>query len=310
MSFEQIFDVFSRRKKVIKKDLKPLTKAFRNRVLMLCDDALSPSQGFRSSDDFRNSFWQEIHKKLTFLYGEHQLYKKANAGTKAEDAYFFVSECKDDHFLDFIEYIFKTSSYHRACSDESKLVGDIEQLFLLDNLPYALTSFVREKRMTKFHGQEREASFVVSYPKIILREDEIVHSSAIQPTLTLLLEKDLSSANLEFIAALEDYRKKDYGDCLTKCGSAFESTMKIICARNHWQYQNTDTASKLLKIIIDESPLEAFFEQPLIGIATLRNRLSTSHGSGSQPRVVSKHKAKYVINATASAILLLVDECL
>src|SRR4029450_5031974 len=30
-----------------------------------------------------------------------------------------------------------------------------------------------------------------------------------------------------FLNALEDYRKGDYGDCLTKCTSAFESALKI-----------------------------------------------------------------------------------
>ena len=47
----------------------------------------------------------------------------------------------------------------------------------------------------------------------------------------LLRDKSFTSADQEFIEALEDYRKGDYGDCLTKCGSSLESTMKIICDR-------------------------------------------------------------------------------
>ena len=277
---------------------------------MLCADIFANPDPGHVPGDYRGRFWQEIHKNLSFLRGRPRLYDKYSAETQVEDAHLFLSECEDDHFLDFVEYIFKTECYRRVRSDENKLVEEINQLFLLDDLPYAITSFVRENRIGSFYGQEREVSAIVSYPKVILREDEIMHSSAIQPTLTLLHEKDLISANTEFIEALEDYRKKDYGDCLTKCGSAFESTMKIICARNSWPYQDNDTASKLIQTIIEKSTLEPFFEQPLMLIATLRNRLSKSHGSGTKKRIISKHKAKYAINATASAILLLVEECL
>jgi hypothetical protein len=50
-------------------------------------------------------------------------------------------------------------------------------------------------------------------------------------------------------------------------------------------------------------------EQPLSIVATLRNRLSKSHGAGIQQRDIPPHIAKYAINATAAAILLLVEQC-
>ena len=54
--------------------------------------------------------------------------------------------------------------------------------------------------------------------------------------------------------------------------------------------------------------LEPFFEQPLVLVATIRNRLSKSHGAGLNSRDVTEAKAEYAINATAAAILLLVKE--
>jgi hypothetical protein len=47
-----------------------------------------------------------------------------------------------------------------------------------------------------------------------------------------------------------------------------------------------------------------------LNIATLRNKLGSAHSAGTQQRSVSQHLAKYAINATAAAILLLVEECL
>ena len=62
--------------------------------------------------------------------------------------------------------------------------------------------------------------------------------------------------------------------------------------------------------VLDRCQLQRnHFEQPLLNIATLRNKLSNAHGAGVQHRRVPQHVAKYAINATAAAILLLVEEC-
>ena len=150
---------------------------------------------------------------------------------------------------------------------------------------------------------------LVSYPKVVLREDQVLHAEAVAPAIQLLGDRGFASANQEFLSGLEDYRKGRYGDCITKCGSAFESTMKLICTRRNWTYEQTDTASALLRVVLEKSGMEPYFEQPLMVIATIRNRLSSSHGAGAEPRRLPAHRARYVINATAAAILLLVEEC-
>ena len=98
-----------------------------------------------------------------------------------------------------------------------------------------------------------------------------------------------------------------YGDCLTKCGSAFESTLKVLCERNDLTFERHDTAGKLLPVVIENSTLESFFEQPLMLVATIRNRLSSSHGGGSQVRAPSRQIARYTLTSTAAAIVLLVE---
>ena len=124
----------------------------------------------------------------------------------------------------------------------------------------------------------------------------------------MLADPAYQSANLEFRDALEEYRKGDYGDCLTKCGSAFESIMKVICDRKGWPYNSNDTAGPLIKVILANTNLDSYFESSLLIVATLRNRLSTSHGAGTGTRQPSRHLARYAINATASNILLIADE--
>ena len=189
----------------------------------------------------------------------------------------------------------------------------MNKFFELDGLPYSLTSFVFppepqwESGSRPLLGSDGPPR-VEAYPQVIRRENDLLHRYAIEPTLALLGQPHFKTANTEFLEALEDYRKGRRGDCVIKCGSSFESAMKIICDRKSWEYQQTDTASSLLKTILSHTDLPGFFREPITLIATARNRLSSAHGGGTQERVVSKHIASFVINSTASAILLIVDE--
>lgn len=310
MNLKQLFDVFSRRRRPSEKPRKPLGAEFRRRVLMLCRDRFSPRHsGYAALADYRHEFWNEIHRRLTFLLGRHQLSDDPRVSSADHDVLAFLDQCEDEYFLDFIEYIFQVDCYRHIGDDENRMVEEIDDLFRLDDLPYALTRFVRETRTEEYHGRPAQVLHLVAQPQVVLRDHQVTFAEAISPTLQLLADKGFTSANREFLDALEDYRKGRYADCLTKSCSAFESTMKLICARRGWPHSDRDTAASLLKVILSNSSLDAFFEQPLLTIATLRNRLSSSHGAGTQPRVVPAHKARYALNATAAAILLLTEEC-
>ena len=132
--------------------------------------------------------------------------------------------------------------------------------------------------------------------------------AAIGPALELLSQPYFAAANKELLAALEDYRKGDIGDCLAKSGSALESVMKVICDRKKWPYRQTDPAGNLIKTIIANTSLDNYFEPLLIGVANLRNRMSSAHGGGTTTKQPSRHLAQYALNMTASAILMLTQE--
>ena len=215
----------------------------------------------------------------------------------------FLSECKEEHFLDAIELAFQSNFIRGAIHPRTgmqihvdKLIEDINQFFDVDELPYYLTGFT--------YAQYQ----ITAFPQVIGRDSAALHQTAIEPTLTLLSQPNFGSANDEFLDALKDFRTKDYRDCVVKCGSSLESVIKIICDIKGWPYAETDTAGSLIKNILPQTNLDSYFQDPLILIATIRNRLSTAHGAGTQQKAVSKHVASYIINATASAILLLVDE--
>lgn len=312
MPFKKLSGVFSRRRKNDPKPLDALTPTFRNRVMMLCHDSFPADLTFGA-----DYFWKEIHHTLRYHVGRGQLApKEAYPSSMMEDNVHYLTSCTDVEFLDFVELIFHTQEYSSRFSryPNDHLVDAINEAFRFDDLPYSLTEFSREtKKVTvNIYGSESEVDTteVLAYPRVIRREDEVPHNEAIEPALALLRGKGFASANKEFLGALADYRKGDFGGCLTKCGSAFESTMKVICEKKTIPYDaSKDTAAPLIKKLIAEGPnLDNFFEQTLTIVATLRNRLSDSHGAGAGKREVPRHLAKYTINATAAAILLLVEE--
>ena len=274
------YELFSRRDKAAGRVVEPLTPEFRNRVISLCGRSFPQYNHFwdpvwGSKVDTR--FWLRIHDSLVYLHGHSDL----------------------SSLIGIFRSVPVRSS--RDVSRMEAIVENINEFLRLDSLPYHLTEVS--------HSLSAARPQIGAFPQIIRREHETLHYLAIQPALALLTGRIFESANEEFLEALSDYRKGEYADCIARCGSAFESVMKIICDEKQWQYQQADTVERLLNRILDSTSMGSFFKQPIMLIATIRNRLSSAHGAGVEPRKPEKHVAQYVINSTAAAILLLVEEC-
>lgn len=249
-------------------------------------------------------FLTELHQQASYLYGRFRLSGDSAHHSPEHDLVNFFLTCPDENCLDLIEVIFR-SNIRGIIWPDNPLIPTINQFFSVDALPYHLTKYSIEEYETMLYGSPATGRRIVEYPQIIRKDSELVHKNAMEPTLQLLTAPIFKNANEEFLKALEDHRKGDYRDCLTKCGSAFESVMKILCEKNSLPFKTTDTASTLLRTLLVNGKLDQFWEQPLILIATLRNRLSSSHGAGTQEKIIPEHVATYSVNATASAILLL-----
>jgi len=294
-----IFNIFSKREILNNKKCKPITDAFRNRYLMLLREFFT--------DDIISTF-NELHKKLCFLHGTHHLVPNHYQGMSAVDEVIqFILTTENKHLFDVIEYTFQVMKFNERIREQA-LIFHVNEFLSIDKLPYYLTETVWEEIETSFHGTPTKGRQIREFPKIIRKDSDLVHVNAIEPALVLLRKPDLLNANEEFMLALQDYRQGDYKDCVSKCCSALESVMKVICKRRGFNFSEKQTAAPLLNTIITNTNLDSFWEQPLILIATIRNRLSYSHGAGAENKVLPEHIAKYSINSTASAILLLCDE--
>ena len=312
MNFDQVLGVFSKRHKGSRMLTKPLTHEFKNRVLLLCRDTFPRYRDYmgvaRPSD-----FWSDIYNRLEYIQARSDLsgMYPHSVDMATRD---FLSHCEDEHFFDFVELIFQLEILWNSGPGVNalKLVEDVNRFFEEDDLPYFLTRFVLPARSPGVAHRTIHADnvnvLIEAYPQIICKESEVLHQQAIEPALLLLTDPHFSSANEEFLGALKDYRKGDYRDCVAKCGSSFESVMKVICKRKGWNYSGEGEATKLLNTILPNTSLDPFYKNLLQLIPIIRNQKSSAHGAGPQPRVVSKHIANFVISSTASAILLLVNE--
>lgn len=302
MWWDQVMTLFSRRTKIKPRPTPTLSRQCRYRIVNLCQDIASGARDDFPQDRSRE-LWNEVYKGLCFLHGGSQL-SEGPPGT-LEDLNSFLGTCSDEHFLDFIELVFRSETVF----SKEKLRDAIDDLFRYEALPYALTDFAYEDTTVWLYGHPHKGTKTTAYPQVIPRESNLLHQTAIEPTLSFLTRPDFAQANAEFLEAHSHYRKGEYGDCLIKCGSAFESVMKVICHLKGWEYHQDDGASRLLETIFANASLESFFRQPLTLVATMRNHLSKAHGAGTKPRSVPKHVASYAVTSCAASILLLVYEC-
>lgn len=308
-------DVFSTRQTTRPKKSKPdeLSERLRNRILLLIRDVVSGrwQASEWSRGDHTHEYWADLHNKLQHLHGRPKLSDDPRCRDAREDALDFVLSCTPAEFFDFLELTFRTSPMWRVLSDENELVVTINELFRVESAPYQLTSMVKveEHDPSARHGQGGLVIRTIACPQVIRVDDQPTYAEAVLPALSVLAAPHFEAANIEYRDALDEYRKGRYGDCLTKCCSSFESVMKSLCKKNSWPFdEKKDTASGLLKTVLSKSSLDPFFEQPLMLIATMRNRLSTSHGGGASVRTVERHVGQYAVTSTAAAILLLVHD--
>jgi hypothetical protein len=307
--FSTLFDVFSRRPRPSPPEPLAVPEAARMRIYLFCNDIFGNARAPFVRGNYVEEFWSEIHKRLQFRHGQIWLTTPGQRRQSViEDAIQFVMSCRPEHFLDFLEDIFKVECYFHVGLPKHQVVEELNQLIRVSDLPFFITPLVEEEFVSEFHGAPATGIRVVHYPQVVLKTAEVVHAGAIAPALEFLRRPAYATANTEYLAALEDFRARRFGDAVVKSNSAFESVMKIVCKGKGWPVDPKSSASSLLKTILPRTTLEPFFEQVLLIVATIRNRLSPAHGGGADPRVTPPHIAEFVLNSTASCILLLVKE--
>ena len=306
---KSIFDVSSLRKNPSEEKYKPdhISEKCKNRILFLYKDFISGHESTYFNDT--HPFWKQIRHSLQLVHGRMMLSNDSRVRSDAEDVLAFLKICNTSEFFDFIELSFKLRVPLWVTSYANEVVDSINEIFHIENAPYQLTKIVIIKEKFPNSANDVYTERISAYPQIIRSEDAIIHREAVEPVLAILSESYFEAANEEFRSAMNEYRQGNFNDCLTKCGSAFESILKVICHKKKYNVREKATSGPLLKKLISESRLDSsLFEPSLKVIADMRNQLSSAHGGGSKVRTPERHIAQYAISSTAAAIVLLVRE--
>lgn len=307
---ERIFDVFSRRPDAVEKPLE-FPEESRLRVFLWVEDVYSNERSNWGQSDYRYTFWEEVHKFLQHRHGRYVLSGRPGL-TEELDSKSFLLKCDTPNFLDFLEYVFRVRCFFHVSLPVDQVVEELNEILRVGDLPFHMTPYVERKVVGEQTGPVAlggGATYieVAAFPTVVLRENEVLHSESIQPALELLKRPSFHAANDEFLRALVDYRKGDWADCVAKCCSALESAMKVVCEEKKWTYNETDAAAKLVRTILKSGNLPPFFEQGLLSVPTLRNKVSSAHGGGTVARSPTKPIAHYSVNATATAIVFIAE---
>lgn len=284
--------IFSKRNKPLPDVYKyyDLPQPFRTQVILIWRE-LSLSLG--RVDYNTDCIFEEVAGILRKEYGIFKLCDKVDSATDEISKFFF--EGKDiERCLDVIELVFQ----HLAEDSKKHFKPKVVQR-AIDELNHRF----------KEHG----IGYEFNHEQIIRIDSKFAHSEIVTPALQILEEEYLKGASAEFLKAHEHYRTGDYKESINECLKAFESTMKVICAKRNWSFDaNKDTASKLIDICKTQGLFPEYLSDHLNGIVqtlksgvpTLRNRTS-GHGQGEIPTSVSEETVSYVLHLTAANILFL-----
>ena len=123
--------------------------------------------------------------------------------------------CSTSEFLDFIELSFKLDVTSQVFGVKNDIVDAINKILEVESAPYQLTQMVQVRE--PIQGQSFRIR-TTAYPRAIRVDEDVVHTEAVIPALSVLDAPHFEAANTEFRDAMDEYRNQNYADCLTKCG--------------------------------------------------------------------------------------------
>jgi hypothetical protein len=312
------FELFSQRKAKLagKYPPKPTKATFSARLrdalfltIRSCIGSYDESHNYVSGSYAGNDYWKYIDRELFTKSDEYHDLKQSVGENASQRLYRFFRSSSDAGLLDALDIASQLISaavdnLHRSTDayDQSRFGVSLSSSDALAQMDQLLRT--------------NGTVYRVVGGKVVISTDDFTHEEAVAPALEALSQPGFASARAEFHSALAHYREGDFADALTKANHAFESTMKIIASKMGWPFNENDTASKLVKVMIDNGLCPPMRQSALTGlrtmlesdVPTLRNKTpSAGHGAGTKTPSVPAPIATYAIVASAANIRLLIE---
>lgn len=301
-----IHDLYSKRNKKLPDvyQYDHLPEKLKNQIYHIWDDFLS-KKNFSAKyyeGEYEKQFWDFVLKEILKEEGKKTLFDREYSGTIRSSVEMYFDVLKDvEKNIDVVELIF---SY----------LGFVEEMYFKKYgqiLSYPLTEALKD---LNYRFRENGVGYQFTNNKIVRVDSQILHEGAIIPALDLLSDKNFTNVNEEFLKAFSHYRHKRYVETLNESLKSFESTLKVICELNKWPYKQSDTANKLIDIVLKNNLIPDYYQNELNAIRQLlvssvsmiRNK-NSAHGKGVVNIEVPEHLASYMLYMTGATIKFLIE---
>lgn len=304
-----MFELFSRRQKkrsgepeVFIYDVFPET--FRNQFFKIIRRTFQELEEYnerfrwwRMAENICESFAEE--KGMKVIEAECDGVPYTNDVTALEG---YIDQCSSQDFLNLMDFTFGYWIYPEIKSMKDDFLGDI----YVEYINVAVESLNLRLR-------QHDLGYEFISGEIIIKTNTVAHETIVKPALKLLVDEDFRGAEEEYLRAYECWKQGENEDAITNAAKAFESTMKTICTKLDYKFdQHKDAASKLIQKLQDNNFYPPYLNNHFNGIRTtlesgaptVRNK-DAGHGQGSEVRNVEDEYVEYVLNLVATNIIFL-----
>lgn len=244
--------------------------------------------------------WACMARSLGKKYGNYSLYEmsKYETGSK-DDVMKWMATCSDDQLIDsigcFLECLhshMKTNIVHFGLNivpimEEAS--AEVNDLFRSYNLGFEV-----------FDGSVRKV------------DAKFLHSSVVKEAVRLLRHHSFEGPLDEYQRAIDAYTKHNFKEVVRESSNSFESTLKALLRLSGIAFNPADTASRLIKKLIEgnflpnelENFSNALSQIMSSGLPTIANPVR--HGQGSEVTNIDDDYASFALHLSGSYIIFLV----
>jgi hypothetical protein len=244
--------------------------------------------------------WACMARILGKKYGNYSLYEMSKYETGSKDEMMrWMATCSDDQLLDsigcFLECLhshMKTNIVHFGLNivpimEEAS--AEVNDLFRSYNLGFEV-----------FDGNVRKV------------DAKFLHSSVVKEAVRLLRHPSFEGPVDEYQRAIDAYTKGNFKETVRESSNAFESTLKALLTSCSIAFKPSDTASRLIKKLIEGNLLPSGLENfsnglsqiMSSGLPTIANPVR--HGQGSQVSNIDEDYASFALHLSGSYIVFLI----